>query len=146
MSEAKPIPLVGIAIVDAVDASVLALHRHDHMQWQLPGGRQAVDDGEYPEAAAIRHAKEEVGLDISADMLRRLNANPAEFTQWGKKYSCIWFQAYVHSFAARLVDITVYDEMAGKQFFNHQISEPEFSANAVNFADSLVRRRIWLEL
>jgi 8-oxo-dGTP pyrophosphatase MutT (NUDIX family) len=47
------------------DNKVLLVKRRDVPVWVLPGG--GIDDGESPENACIREAKEETGLDVSID-------------------------------------------------------------------------------
>lgn len=42
---------------------ILLCHRRDKDMWNLPGGR--VEEGEAPWQAAVREAKEEVGLDVT---------------------------------------------------------------------------------
>ncbi|MCE5294869.1 MAG: NUDIX hydrolase [Chlamydiales bacterium] len=45
------------------DEKILLVKRRDVPVWVLPGG--GIDDGETPEIAAIREAKEETGLDVA---------------------------------------------------------------------------------
>lgn len=45
------------------DAKVLLVKRRDVPVWVLPGG--GIEDGERPEDAAVREAKEETGIDVS---------------------------------------------------------------------------------
>ncbi len=45
------------------DGKVLLVKRRDVPVWVLPGG--GIDDGERPEDAALREAKEETGIDVS---------------------------------------------------------------------------------
>lgn len=58
----NPIPTVDLIIALEVDTVVLIERLNPPHGWALPGG--FVDGGESLEAAAIREAKEETGLDV----------------------------------------------------------------------------------
>jgi 8-oxo-dGTP diphosphatase len=69
--EPKPILLVAaLALIDA-DSRVLIAQRPEgkHLAglWEFPGGKLA--EGETPEAALIREAREELGIDIEESCL-----------------------------------------------------------------------------
>ncbi len=53
---------------------VLLCHRRDKDLWNLPGGR--VEEGESPWDAAIREAKEEIGVDVVIKQLVGINFKP----------------------------------------------------------------------
>ncbi len=58
-----PAPTVDIVILLPGDRVVLVERRNPPLGWALPGG--FVDEGEKLEAAAVREAKEETGLDVT---------------------------------------------------------------------------------
>lgn len=47
------------------DGKVLLLYRSDEEHWEVPGGK--VEEGESPTEAAVREAKEEIGVDVSLE-------------------------------------------------------------------------------
>jgi mutator protein MutT len=55
--------LAGNLIVQ--DGRVLLLYRSDEEHWEVPGGK--VEEGENPTEAAVREAKEEIGVDVSLE-------------------------------------------------------------------------------
>jgi len=65
----NPVPTVDI-IIECNDGIVLIKRKNPPAGWALPGG--FVDYGESLEAAAIREAKEETGLDI--ELVRQFHA------------------------------------------------------------------------
>jgi 8-oxo-dGTP diphosphatase len=66
----NPFPTVDIIIDDGAGRIVLIERRNDPKGWALPGG--FVDYGESLEAAAVREAREETGLELVD--LRQLRA------------------------------------------------------------------------
>lgn len=57
------IELAGNLIVR--DGKVLLLYREDEEHWEVPGGK--VEEEESPTEAAVREAKEEIGVDVSLE-------------------------------------------------------------------------------
>lgn len=61
----NPKPCAGIVLVDATGERVLLVQRAQEPwqgRWDLPGG--FCDAGEHPEQAAVREAREELGVDV----------------------------------------------------------------------------------
>lgn len=73
-------PRVGVVLIFQKDNKVLFSRRaHEPKQgkWDMPGG--FVDPGETLEEAAIREAKEELGIDVEA--LHYITSNPNLYTE-----------------------------------------------------------------
>lgn len=67
--------MLGVSIAIIQDHKILLTKRHDFAVWCLPGGH--VDAGESLAQAAIREAREEIGLDIRLTHLIGLYSRPA---------------------------------------------------------------------
>ena len=71
----NPFPTVDIIIRDVSNRVVMIERRNEPLGWALPGG--FVDYGESLEAAAIREACEETGLELSNLQQFRAYSDPA---------------------------------------------------------------------
>lgn len=70
----NPSPTVDVVILLSGDRVVLVSRRNPPLGWALPGG--FVDEGETVEAAAVREAKEETGLDVRLEALLNVYSDP----------------------------------------------------------------------
>jgi 8-oxo-dGTP diphosphatase len=69
----NPVPTVDI-LIRINDGIVLIRRKNPPLGWALPGG--FMDEGETCEAAAIREAKEETGLDVELQTLLYVYSDP----------------------------------------------------------------------
>ncbi len=70
----NPAPTVDVVIQLPDDRVVLVRRKNPPPGWALPGG--FVDEGETVEAAAVREAKEETGLDVALVDLVHVYSDP----------------------------------------------------------------------
>ena len=91
MSAAPASPGVGVAVIISRDDRVLLIkrkHVHGAGTWSVPGGH--LEFGETPEACAIREAKEETGVDVTAVRFRAVTNDL--FEAEGKHYITLWME------------------------------------------------------
>lgn len=70
----NPAPTVDVVISLPGDRVVLVARRFPPLGWALPGG--FVDEGETVEAAAVREAREETGLEVTLTALLGVYSDP----------------------------------------------------------------------
>lgn len=73
MTYRNPVPTVDV-VIERPDGVVLIERKNPPYGWALPGGY--VDYGETVEAAAVREAKEETGLDVRLRALLYVYSDP----------------------------------------------------------------------
>lgn len=134
MSEIR---LVGLVIPDEAQR-VFLLHRRDHNQWQLPGGRILV--GEASGEAAKRHALEELNVDV----LEQRYLGKIAFSQGGVEYSCEWRQAETLRNNPILGDMDAYDDAQYHQLFKYNIRTIGVSPNVDRLIHALHNSEIRL--
>jgi 8-oxo-dGTP diphosphatase len=74
MERSGPSPTVDVVIALGGDRVVLVRRRYPPPGWALPGG--FVEEGETLEAAAVREAKEETGLEVTLTDLLYMYSDP----------------------------------------------------------------------
>jgi len=80
-ADAMPVRAAGVLVSYGMPGRMLLLNRADGEGWALPAGR--IEEGESPEAAAVRELREETGLDVAgADLapLGRERARGVDFS------------------------------------------------------------------
>jgi len=124
------IELVGLAIADE-NQRVLLLHRRDHNQWQLPGGRKLA--GETAADAAARHAFEELNVDV----LKQRYLGHAAFSQGGVDYECEWRGAEAIRNVPILGDMDAYDDARYHNLMKYNIRSIGVSPNVDRFIQAV---------
>ena len=133
----KEIQLTGCVITDKQNR-VLLLHRRDHNQWQLPGGR--IESGEVPAQAAIREVHEE--LDIAVTALHKLGETM--FSQRDISYFCEWFQVTQYEWVPTIGEPEVYDKIRYYNLLTRRMAQMSLSQNVANLAEALREGQVQL--
>jgi len=120
--------LAGCIIYDQ-DGKILLLHRNTPKckQWEIPGGK--VEPGEAIEDAAIREAKEELGVDIR--IVGMLGSDI--FAEAKETLNFSWFMAAIKSGSPKIMETDIFDDLRyfSIRELNHDLTE--LSANTKNF-------------
>lgn len=98
--------LSGCIILDK-DSKILLIHRQTkkRQQWETPGGK--VEPGEPENLAAIREAKEEIGVDVK--IIKEMGRK--EFTEDGYTLLYIWYLAEIDHGTPFIVETDRYDDI-----------------------------------
>ena len=107
----EQITVSGCVLVDDY-GRILLLHRKltDSGLWYLPGGK--VEEDELPESAAVREAREELGVDVR---LRRSLGSEA-FEHEGTHYLFYWFLAEIVRGEPKLAEPELFDDLDFVEF------------------------------
>ena len=102
----KPKQVAGCVIVDELER-VLLLHRikTNDTRWELPGGK--VDADETAEAAAVREAGEELGVEVR--LVKALGS--CDFAEGGQDWHYMWFHAEIISGEPRVMEPDKFDDL-----------------------------------
>lgn len=122
--------LAGCVITDQ-ENRVLLLHRIDHNQWQLPGGRIKPD--ETPEQAARREASDELGLAVS--IISKLGEGI--FSQGEVVYHCEWYRVHEYEGDPLLEQPELYDDFQYHNLLRYDIGRLALSPNVARLVNSI---------
>lgn len=135
---ARPLGFVGAKLAVLTRAGVLTLLRDDKpgipfpAMWDLPGGGREGD--EPPEVCALRETREELGLDLPADVIGWRRAFPSSLGA-----GTAWF------FVAELPDLDLGQVALGDEGQRWQVMAPEdFIARADAVPHLRHRLRVYL--
>lgn len=131
------IQLAGCVITD-IDNQVLLMHRQDHNQWELPGGR--VEDGEVPVQAAAREAHMRLGIAVTA--LHQMGS--IDFTQGEVSYNCKLFRVTKFNGRPWIVEPHLYEDIDYYNLRRRQIGRLGLSPNVEKLAREIQDERIRL--
>ena len=111
------------------DGEILLLRRvrGDHVQWEIPGGK--VEPGEDPGQAAIREAKEELGVDVTLGS----KIGQASFEFDGQQWLYHWFGASVISGEPQIMEPAKFDDLRYFSDAQMQANSSEMSLNIKNY-------------
>lgn len=124
--------LAGCIILDEQDR-ILLLHRTEPNQWEVPGGK--LKEGETHEEAAIREAKEELGVDV--ELIRRLGK--CIFHQGDQEIDYTWYLADIENGIPTARE-EIFDD---SQYFSlDEMRKQTLSTGGWNFLSMLVDDRI----
>lgn len=132
------VKLAGCVITDRND-QVLLMHRLDHNQWELPGGR--IEDGEVAIQAAAREAHLRIGIAVTA--LHHMGT--IDFWQGEVGYNCELFRVTEFKGKPWIVEPHLYKEDIG--YYNlrlRQIGRLSLSPNVEKLAREIQDERIRL--
>lgn len=122
-------------IITDIDSHVLLMHRRDHNQLELPGGR--IEDGEMALGALVRVLHDDLGLMVTG--AEALHDEPQAFTQGEVDYSCHWYR--VTSFRGKpfIVQSHLYDDMSYHNLFGYNVRRRFLSPNVDNLVTAINR-------
>ena len=122
-------PILGVNIAIIQEGKVLLTKRRDFEVWCLPGGE--VDAGETLAQAAIREAREEVGLIVQLERLVGIHSRP----QWLSRGS------HVAVFAAKIIKgvLTIQPEevLEGRFFSREELPKEMLLGHQQQILDAL---------
>ncbi len=123
----KRIFLAGCVFLDG-NGRVLLMHRSTpgKRQWELPGGK--IKEGEEPWEAAVREAREELGVEAAIAM----ELGSREFIEGAEVMRYSWFLATFDSGEPKVVEQEKFDKLGYFSFKELDGMKPELSANVRN--------------
>lgn len=136
--------LAGCVIADA-ENQVLLLHRIDHGQWQLPGGRrqlQANGTLEDPLDTVVREAYDELCLEVQPWHARWLGYTV--FRQGVVNYSCEWYKVEEFGGEPFLQQPELYDDWDYVNLFKYRVGKIALSPNVEQLRNRLQKGSIEL--
>jgi|GEM_PF-3437011 len=107
---------------------VLLMHRRDHNQLELPGGR--IEDGEMALGALARVLHDDLGLMVTG--AEELLDTPQEFAQGEAEYNCHWFRVTGFRGTPFVVQSHLYRDIAPYNLLGYNIKRYRQSQNVVN--------------
>ncbi len=144
MSDSKKYASVGVGVIIQKDGKVLLQKRkgsHGEGKWSCPGGH--IDFGETIEEAAIREAKEEVGVTIANVRFKTLDNHI--FKKEGKHYVTIWLEA---DYVRGKPRINAKDEISDVGWFAwDNLPKPMFVKfpSFIKKGYSVIEKKVWPE-
>lgn len=109
--------------------AMLLLHRIKRDWYELPGGK--IDEGEKPEATAIRELQEELGCTVK--IIRKLGGK--DFIENGEAKGYTWFLAEIEKDQPTICEPQTFDKFVYVPIQN--LSKYQLSLNMQNFLSEL---------
>nr|WP_221277166.1 NUDIX domain-containing protein [Deinobacterium chartae] len=107
--------------------------------WHLPMGR--VEDGETPQEAAVREAREETGLQV--DLVHFLDAYLGRYDDGGRVQRFVWL---ARALPGELLDPTPDAEIMDRRYFDLEDFEALYAAGQVRMHHTRLALHAALEL
>jgi len=120
------------------EGSILLLHRNTYrrQQWEIPGGR--IETGEVTSSAAIREAKEEIGVEI--EVIKKLGSK--EFEEDGVIIEYTWFLSNISNEEPKITEPEKFDDIGYFSWDDLRNNISEISPNVVNLLNEYTAGRI----